>query len=172
MDILKDAGFFNTDGEFGKQILQDLILPETHKKPEVVARYARFGKRIHWIDDSVIPGAFQMNTSWYYHPNTFYITEGINGKLGVMKPHVHDSDEILAFYGSDPGNPYDLGGEVILYVNNEKHIINKSSLVFLPGGMPHCPLVVTRVDRPIFHFSIVMEKKYAIRNEDGYQVAK
>jgi len=163
-NILTEEGAMNTEGEFGKQIVQDLILPDTHSKPEIMERYARFGRRIHWIDSNVVPGAFQMNTSWYYKPTTFMLDGPTNA---VTTPHNHDVDEILGFYGSNPDDPYDLGGEIILYINGEKHTLTKSSLVFLPSGMEHLPLIVTKVDRPILHFSIVMEDTYRYTSADG-----
>ena len=158
----------DAEGEYGKQVVQDLILPETHTKPEVLERYAKFGRRIHWIDANVVPGAFQMNTSWYFKPNRPPDVEeaGKETGLGVFKPHKHDSDEILGFYGSNPDDPYDLGGEVELHIEGESHILTKSSLVFLPGGMEHCPLYVNKVERPIFHFSIITESMYTLRNDD------
>ncbi len=161
---------YDTEGEYGKQVVQDLILPSTHTKPDVLERYAKFGRRIHWIDSNVVPGAFQMNTSWYFKPNRpEEVADAADtaGKMGVFKPHKHDSDEILGFYGSNPDDPYDLGGEVELYIEGESHILTKSSLVFLPGGMEHCPLYVNRVDRPIFHFSVIMEAQYALRDDEG-----
>ena len=54
---------YNTDGKYGKQIVQDLVLPETHSTPTALDMYGRFGRRIHWIDSNVVPGSFQMNTS-------------------------------------------------------------------------------------------------------------
>ncbi len=42
----------------------------------------------------------------------------------------------------------------------EMHTITKSSLIFIPAGMPHMPLSLKRVDRPIFHFSVVMNPEY------------
>ena len=169
--------FFNTDGKYGKQIVQELTLPDTHLDPEVLARYARFGRRIHWIDTNVVPGSFQMNTSWYFKPNRPADVEAARKEsgLGVFKPHTHDSDEILGFYGSNPDDPFDLGAEVELFIEGESHIITKSSLVFLPGGMEHCPLYVNKVDKPVFHFSIVMESRYALRHDDeggGLKVAE
>jgi len=158
----------NCEGEYGKQIVQDLILPETHKRPGVIEAYERFGKRVHWIDTDVVPGSFQMNTSWYFKPNRPEDLEDTQKALpmGSLKAHVHDSDEILGFYSSDPDNPYDLGGEIELFIEGESHILTKSSLVFLPGGMEHCPLYINRVDRPIFHFSIIMEQHYTMRHTD------
>ena len=162
---------YNTDGEYGGQIVQDLILPESHKKPEVLAKYAEYGKRIHWIDANVVPGSFQMNTSWYFRPNRPDDLEAAKNDsgMGSQREHIHDSDEILGFYGTDPDDPYNLFGEVELFINGESHIITKSTLVFLPAGMAHCPLYINKVERPIFHFSIVTEAQYTLRhnNESG-----
>ncbi|GAI16848.1 unnamed protein product, partial [marine sediment metagenome] len=74
--------------------------------------------------------------------------------------HSHDYDEILGFFGSDMEDIRDLGGEVELWLEDEKHIINKSCLVFIPKGMKHCPLYFKRIDKPIFHFSVGPGKMY------------
>ena len=157
---------YNTEGKYGGQIVQDLTLPDTHTTPEALEMYSRFGRRIHWIDSNVVPGSFQMNTSLYLKPTKgLYDDDPAEQKaksLSFNVPHFHENDEILGFYGTNPDDPYDLGGEIELVIDDETHVLTKSSLVFLPGGMPHCPLTITRVDRPIFHFSIVMDSQYKL----------
>jgi mannose-6-phosphate isomerase-like protein (cupin superfamily) len=119
---------------------------------EAVARYNTFAKRILWVDKNVVPGAFQMNCSWYLK------------RLEKGPPaHTHDVDEIIGFFGNDFTRPYDLGGEVEIWLGDEKQIITKSALVFVPAGMTHCPLNLNRVDRPIFHFSVVTAGEYIIK---------
>ena len=159
--------YMNNEGEYGHLIMQDLILPAAQSAPERVASYQKFGRRIHWMDGDNMPGAFQMNTSWWYRPNReqMLATPG----RGVGKPHSHGYAEILGFYGSDASDPYNLGGEVELFINGESHILTRSSMVFIPADLPHCPLLVNRVDseeHPIFHFSVVMNSLYT-RNSDG-----
>jgi len=167
---------YNTEGKYGKQIVQELTLPATHSTPEALEMYSRFGRRIHWIDSNIVPGSFQMNTSLYLKPTKgVYDDDPLDKKaksLSFNVPHVHDNSEILGFYGTNPDDPYDLGGEIELVIDDETHILTKSSLVFLPGGMPHCPLTITRVDRPIFHFSIVMDPQYSLMNEGKLEVAE
>jgi hypothetical protein len=72
--------------------------------------------------------------------------------------HIHNFHEILAWYGSNPDNPDELGGEVILYMGPEmeKHVFTRPTLVYLPPGIPHCPLEITRVDRPIIQIEIML----------------
>jgi hypothetical protein len=74
--------------------------------------------------------------------------------------HVHDFDEVVGFLGGNPDDPQDLGGEVEFWMEDEKYILNKSCLIFVPGGVRHCPLQVTRVDRPIFFLAVSMTTKY------------
>lgn len=99
--------------------------------------------RILYLDNDVIEGAFYMECVWF--------GKGIG--TGGPPSHVHDFDEVLGFLGSDPNNPRDLGGEVELWIGDEKHILTKSCLVFIPKGLKHCPLIFRKVDKPIFHFS-------------------
>jgi hypothetical protein len=134
--------------KYGKYIVTELKTPEFG--PEFVTRYKAFATRILWMDENVVPGAFQMNCSWYLRTPAKQMSEG----------HKHDVDEIIGFFGSDPDNPYDLGGEIEFWLEDEKHIINKTAMIFVPAGMKHCPLIIRRVDRPIFHFSTVTGGKY------------
>jgi hypothetical protein len=163
----------NAEGKYSHLIVQDLVLPETHTAPVAKELYSRFGRRIHWIDSSVVPGSFQMNTSLYLSPTKgkFDDRPPEQGKyVSFNVPHSHDNAEILGFYGTDPDNPYDLGGEIEIVIDGELHVLTKSSLVFLPGGLPHCPLAITKVDRPIFHFSIVMDPQYTLISDGKVEV--
>ena len=113
--------------------------------------YEKFSRRILWMDGNVVPGAFQMNTAWYY---------AVPERDPVFEEHVHDYDELIGFFGSDPENPYDLGAEMEVTINGERHLLTKSSLIFAPAGLPHMRISIKRVDRPMFHFSVVMNPEY------------
>jgi hypothetical protein len=43
---------------------------------------------------------------------------------------------------------------VELWLEDEKHILTKTCLVYAPKGMKHYPLSFLRVDYPIVHFTI------------------
>ncbi len=148
----------NCEGKYGYLITQELKLPQDHSERCCISRYGTFGRRIHWTDSSVVPGAFQMNTSWWFAPNRELIMS--NPESHVAKPHFHRVPEMMGFYGSDPENPEDLGGEIELYLNGEQHIITHSSMVYIPPEFPHCPLYVNCVKRPIFHFTVLLAGTY------------
>jgi hypothetical protein len=139
------------NSKYGKYIVKELKTPANFK-PERMAAYAKWAKRILWMDEDAVPGAFQMNCSWYLRPPQVKSSEGM--------AHTHNSDEIIGFFGCDPEDPYNLHGEVEFWLEDEMHIINSSAMVFVPKGMKHCPLILRRVDRPIFHFSVVTEGHY------------
>lgn len=67
----------------------------------------------------------------------------------IYKPHVHDFDEITTFFGTNPNDPFDLGGEIEIWLNDERHLLTKSSVIYLPKGFKHNPWWINRIDRPI-----------------------
>jgi len=129
--------------KYGKYVVTELKIPEEKKK--IAAAYSKYARRILWMDEDVVDGAFHMNTAWYL--KAAETLENV--------PHVHDTDEIIGFFGSNANDPYDLGGEIEIWLEDEKYIINKTAMIFVPAGMKHCPLIIRRADRPIFHFTIV-----------------
>jgi len=131
-----------------KYVVTELKMPVS--KHKIAAEYSRYAERILWMDEHVVEGAFHMNTAWYLKA----------GPTLEDVPHVHDTDEIIGFFGSDPGDPYDLKGEAEIWLEDEKHVIDRSAMIFVPAGMVHCPLVINRVDRPIFHFTTVTGGRY------------
>ena len=72
--------------------------------------------------------------------------------------HTHNFQEFLAWYGGNPADPEDFGAEVTLYLGEEqeKHVFTRPTIVSLPPGLAHCPLLVSRVDRPIVQIEIML----------------
>ncbi len=115
--------------------------------------------------------------------DTFYVSGGVNGQVpgayyletcmmlrtgstpDLQVPHTHDFGEYLLFLGTDPDDHFDLHGEVELWVGDEKRTITRTTAVFVPAGVPHCPLVVHRVDRP-FMFITTGDGTDYTREED------
>ena len=140
----------NESGKYAANFVQ--VSPGPGMDPEFKAIYDKFAKRIIWMDGGVCPGAFQMNTAWY---------SAVPERDPIFPEHVHDDcDELIGFFSSDPDNPYDLGGEIEYTVGGEAHLLTKSTMIFVPANLPHNPMRILKVDRPIFHFSVVTKTKY------------
>ena len=142
----------NKGGEFGKYFVQELQEPPNMMDPDFRLIYEKFSKRILWIDGNVCPGAFQMNTAWYH---------SVPERDPIFTEHSHGYSELIGFYGSNPDDCYDLGGVIEFSIGGEAHRLTRSSLIFVPGGVVHNPMRILEVNRPIFHFSVVMNPEYA-----------
>ncbi len=141
----------NEPGKYSQYIIQDLKCPSDMGTPEYQEMYKRFSNRILWMDGDVVPGAFQMNTAWYY---------ALPERDPIFPEHVHPDDELIGFFGSNPDDPYDLNAELEVVIDGEARRLTKSTMIFIPGGLAHMPLRILRVDRPIFHFSIMTGQHY------------
>jgi hypothetical protein len=107
---------------------------------------------VMWLDNEVVPGAFYLESVW--------IWPECASERNVAKPHTHSFSEVITFFGTNWEDPQDLCGEVELWLEDEKFVMNKSFLAFVPAGMRHCPLIIRRVDRPIFHFATGPGEQY------------
>ena len=132
------------ESKTGKYIIKEMkpnLKPAAYSFDPV--KTAGMWKRVLFMDGDYPPGAFYLTCSWFLKKTA---PEG-------MKAHAHKFDEALAFFGTDPDDPYNLNGEVELWLDGEKHLLTRSCIVFVPKGMKHCPLIINRVDKPIFHFT-------------------
>jgi hypothetical protein len=77
---------------------------------------------------------------------------------GDNPAHTHNFQEFLAWYSGNPDDPDDFGAEVVFYFGEEleKHVFTKPTIVSLPPGLVHCPLEITRVDRPIIQIEMML----------------
>ena len=161
----------NKEGKYGYLFVQDMSgAPASRGSEEALAMYRRIGARQLWIDSNCVPGAFQMNTCFWTVANKELLMR--NPDSPVVKGHSHPYAEILGFVGTNPDDPLDLGGEVEFWVEDEPHIVTRSTMVFLPPNVHHCPLFTLSVrdpGRPIFHFSVVMNEVYGY-DQDGESV--
>jgi hypothetical protein len=78
----------------------------------------------------------------------------------VIKEHNHEFNETIAYIGTNPDDPYDLGGELDFWIDGKQNIIDRSFVAFIPAGTKHGPITINRIDRPIFHFTAGMAVHY------------
>jgi len=148
--------------KYGKYIISELKQPavEAAWSPPISAAGKNKGGRVLYLDSDVAPGAFYMECVWVLPRPAGTAPDSDSGRRVVTEPHTHDYDEVIAFIGTDLNDPYDLGAEIELWLDDEKHIITKSSLIFIPKSLKHCPLTFLRVDRPVLNFTTGPGKMY------------
>jgi hypothetical protein len=141
------------ESKYGKYIVnerrfdsRDAALPPG-VDPESVTN-TKSHRKILSLDDYVLKGSLYTEVVWMWPGGADVYPE-----TAEPSSHAHDYDEILGFFGTDTKDLYDLGGEVEFWLEDERFLLTRSCLIFVPQGMHHCPLVIRKVERPIFHFS-------------------
>jgi len=110
------------------------------------------GTRLYCLHGGMFEGAPYVDCAWFW-PQSHEV-------VVVDKGHAHDFEEVITFFGSNPDDPTDLCGEIEFWMGDERHILTKSCIIFVPKGVKHCPLIMKRLDRPVFHFATATDKNY------------
>jgi len=127
--------------KYGKHILTDLITDIGH--------YTGYSLLSH-------EGELNVDCSIGYHC--------ISAPISFDKPHSHDFVELLCFIGGNPTDITDLGAEIefCLGEEQEKHIITKTAVVSIPANLVHCPINITKVEKPIVFLEVSLTGKYGM----------
>jgi len=132
--------------KYGKYIIterkKDVKLPE-YRRGSMEAP-AQMATLTAYLANEVIKGAFYTECAWFWQGSDI---------VGV-DAHEHDYDEVVGFFGTNPADVKDLGGEIEIWLGDENIFSRKAVWVFIPKGLKHCPLIIRKVNRPIFHFSV------------------
>ena len=73
-----------------------------------------------------------------------------------QRPHAHNFDEVLLFLSSDVNDVGNLGleAEMRMGKEEEKHIVDKPTAVWVPKGLPHCPITFLKMDKPCYFMHV------------------
>lgn len=126
--FMKDTGF--KPQKAGDRLFGKFEVPKLH--------------HILGINSRRIEGAITMNCSWMF----------AGEDPGKMDSHTHPYPEIIGFVGTNPDDLHDLGAEAEMWMDDEKYVLTKSFLVYVPSRLRHCPLIVRNIKRPVFHFDL------------------
>jgi hypothetical protein len=77
-------------------------------------------------------------------------------------PHMHKYPELMMHLGTDPDNPMELGAEVEMCVGPEmeKHVITRSTIIYLPPNFVHGPWTIKKVNRPFLIVTVNQSTKH------------
>ncbi len=111
------------------------------------------GTLLYRLDNNKISGIpFFTDCAWQWPNSEEVVMEA--------KSHSHEFDEIITLFGTNPDDPTELCGEVEFWLDDEKYIITKSCIIYVPKGLKHCPTIFRNVTRPIFHYIVGDASKY------------
>lgn len=106
--------------------------------------------RVIYMDDRVVPGSFYVEAVW------------VKGSVPEVHPEHshHDHDEILGFVSSNMDDLNDLGAEIDIVIDGEKHTITKSCFIHVPAGVEHGGLCFRKIDRPVFQIAMSRQPRF------------
>ena len=87
----------------------------------------------------------------------------------VKETLVHPYNELLVFAGTDNTNILNLGAEISVELGEERevHTFTDPSVIIVPKGMPHGPVTIKNISRPIVHFAIGLSPTYKAASLTG-----
>ncbi|MBN1627498.1 MAG: hypothetical protein JW944_13325 [Deltaproteobacteria bacterium] len=86
----------------------------------------------------------------------------------------HDAPEYLIHLGNDPDDPMDLGADAEIYLGKgrwrERYAFNKTTAVYLPAGLPHCPWHVSNIRKNMTFVNLMVGRTWWGDNDQSTEV--
>jgi mannose-6-phosphate isomerase-like protein (cupin superfamily) len=85
-------------------------------------------------------------------------------------PHAHPAfDEFLVFLGGNLENMFDFDADIDIAMGREREICNidKSTIIYIPKGLFHCPINFKRIGKPVLFQPIPLTPAYYTMGEAG-----
>ncbi|MEM1883652.1 MAG: hypothetical protein QXE14_03515, partial [Candidatus Bathyarchaeia archaeon] len=113
-------------------------------------------EKFFWMESKDLegyPGHFYIG--YIIEPRTLH---PIDEKLAVKHPY----DELLIFAGTNSEDILDLGAEVsaVIGEEGEEHVITEPSVLIVPKNVPHGPIKIGKIKRPIIHVALCDAPEY------------
>jgi hypothetical protein len=94
------------------------------------------------VDRNRLPDFMSVDCTWFWRSQPNQIVDGVR---------VSAENQVIGLVGAYPEDPFSLGGEMTVWVDGKKNILKKSSLIFVPAGVPFGPVQINYMEHPIFY---------------------
>jgi mannose-6-phosphate isomerase-like protein (cupin superfamily) len=121
--------------------------------PEVTQNHGADLQNLKHIKSTHLMNVDARRLKDFFYVDCYWLWQGASDTK-VETPHTHNFDEVIGFVGTNENDPYDLGGEITIWLDNDETILKRTSLIFIPAGTSHCPIQFNRIERPIFYVII------------------
>jgi hypothetical protein len=96
-------------------------------------------------DQNRLKDFFAVDCTWFWRSEPDQI---------VYETTVSENNQVIGLVGANTSDPFSLGGEVTVWVDGKKNVLKKSSLIFVPAGVPFGPVQINHMEFPINYASI------------------
>jgi hypothetical protein len=97
------------------------------------------------VDRNRLPDFMSVDCTWFWSSQPDQI---------VDTTRLSNENQVIGLVGANPEDPFSLSGEMTIWIDGEKHVINKSTLAFVPAGVPFGPVQINHMEYPIFYTSM------------------
>jgi hypothetical protein len=96
------------------------------------------------VDQNRLPDFFSVDCSWFWRSQPNQIVDGV---------WVSAENKVIGLVGANPEDPFSLAGEITVWIDGKKNILKKSSLIFVPAGVPFGPVQINHMEYPVCYSS-------------------
>jgi hypothetical protein len=108
------------------------------------------------VDQNRLKDFFAVDCTWFWSSDRNQIVDGTR---------ISRAAQVIGLVGAFPDDPSSLGGKATIWIDGKKNVLNKSSLIFVPAGVPFGPVLINHMEHPIFYTSIgVLPDPKAVRD--------
>jgi len=109
------------------------------------------------VDQNRLESSFSVDCYWFWRSSHNQIVDG---------SRVSDRNQVIGLVGADPEDPTSLAAEMTVWVDGKKNLLNKSSLIFVPAGVPFGPVQINYLEHPVFYTTIgIRPDSLAVRDQ-------
>ena len=153
LEAFQSAQTSETQG--GKKYAKYIVQASSPHLEAVAARVGDLSKvvtpKLHHflaLNNAVATGSIMVNVSWVY----------AGEEPGGMGAHAHPYPEVIGFCGGDPRDADNLGADLEFWMGDEKYMITKSCLIYIPESIRHGPIITRNLKKDILHFDMQLTR--------------
>jgi hypothetical protein len=120
-------------------------LPDLKYSDRIITDTGFESTHVMKVDQNRLKDFFSVDCTWFWSSQPNQIVESAR---------VSDVNQVIGLVGADPENPFSLAGEITIWIDGKKNLLDKSSLIFVAAGVPCGPIQIDYMDHPIFYTSI------------------
>jgi hypothetical protein len=94
------------------------------------------------VDQNRLPDFMSADCYWFWRSQPNQIVDGTR---------ISAENQVIGLVGAHLEDPFSLAGEMTVWVDGKKNILKKSSLIFVPAGVPFGPVQINHMEHPIFY---------------------
>jgi hypothetical protein len=109
------------------------------------------------VDENRLKDFFSVDCTWFWRSDPNQVVDGTR---------TSDGNQVIGLAGANPEDPFSLAGEMTVWIDGEKNVLDKSSLIFVPAGVPFGPIQINHMEHPIFYTSISVRRGPSAKERD------